>query len=138
MLTRENFTGRAWRRNARSRRTTAGTLMIKLTEWTSRSYSSSTSTLPRNKRLIARCHEITLMGSKPWFSRRVCAESIDEDGKTALALECSIASAPSDIPGANQGSRAHSPGRPEVEFENDFQIWYRSKDAEVARRDSAG
>ena len=36
-----------------------------LTEWTSRSYSSSTSTLPRNKRLIARCQEITLIGSKP-------------------------------------------------------------------------
>ena len=32
MLTRENFTGRAWRRNARSRRTTAGILMTIVTE----------------------------------------------------------------------------------------------------------
>ena len=36
-----------------------------MTEWTSWSYSSSTSTLPRNKRLIARCQEMTLIGSKP-------------------------------------------------------------------------
>src|SRR5580704_2871710 len=76
MLTRENFTGRACRRNARNRRTTAGILMIIVTDRMLWSYSSSTSTLPRNKRVIARCQEMTLMGSKPWFSSNVCAVSI--------------------------------------------------------------
>src|SRR3990167_7105912 len=85
MLTRENFTGRVWRRNARSRRTTAGTLITRLTARSSWSYSSITSTLPRNSSEIARCHELTLIGSNPWFSSRVCAVSIDPPLPSILA-----------------------------------------------------
>src|SRR5512134_528535 len=66
MLTRENLTGLAWRRNARRSRTTAGILITRLTDRTLWSYSSITSTLPRNRRVIARCQEMTLIGSKPW------------------------------------------------------------------------
>jgi hypothetical protein len=63
MLTRENLTGLWCRRNARRSRTTAGILMTMVTERTSWAYSSTTSTLPRNKSVIARCHEMILIGS---------------------------------------------------------------------------
>ena len=61
--------------------------MMRFTDRMSRSYSSRTSTLPRNSRLIARCHEITLIGSNPWLSSKVCALVIEKPG-------ANVASAP--------------------------------------------
>ena len=51
---------------------TDGILTAKVTERISRSsYSSTTSTLPRNKRLMARCHETRATGSYPVLRTRV-------------------------------------------------------------------
>src|SRR5687768_592088 len=71
MLTRENLTGCLRRRNARSSRTTAGTLTTTVTVRTDQSYSSTTSTLPRVRSVSARCHETTLIGSYDWLRTRV-------------------------------------------------------------------
>src|SRR6266545_2689664 len=71
MLTRENLTGCRRRRKTRSRRTTAGTLMTTVTDRTVQSYSSSTSTFPRARRVSARCHETTLIGSYAWLRTSV-------------------------------------------------------------------
>ena len=65
MLTRENFTGLAWRRNARSRRTTAGTLMIEAHRADVAVVLLEHLDLAEEQSVIARCQEMTLIGSKP-------------------------------------------------------------------------
>ena len=61
-LMRENFTPRRRPRTARSKRTTAGILMVMLTDRMSSSYSSSTSTLPSKSISTARRQVMTLCG----------------------------------------------------------------------------
>ena len=60
-LMRENFTPRLLR-TARSRRTTAGILIVKVTDRMSSSYSSTTSTFPSKSIVIARCQLTTRCG----------------------------------------------------------------------------
>jgi hypothetical protein len=57
-------------RKYRSRRTTAGARIANVTERISWSYSSTTSTFPRNQRLTAFCQEMMRIGSKLALRRR--------------------------------------------------------------------
>src|SRR5512146_3275216 len=76
MFTRENFTAALRRRNARRSRTTAGALMMMVDVWMPQSYSSRTSTLPRVRRVRARCQETTLTGSYAWLRTRVRCSAV--------------------------------------------------------------
>src|SRR5579864_7208274 len=57
----------------RSSRMTDGSLIVNVTEWISRSYSRTTSTLPWNRSVSAFCQSTIFSGSYVAFRRSVCS-----------------------------------------------------------------
>src|SRR5262244_3647948 len=115
MFWRENFTPVPRTRMSVSKRTTAGSRTTRLMLWTSRVYSSTTSTLPANTNVRARFQLITRRGSNEALSSRTGSMCSDIPPQSCLWwVDNLVSGAVGDVCHISISVHHHTPRRREM------------------------